>query len=395
MLYPPHRVDFGLAILGRGLWYCLSADEPAARRAVAQQWGPQACAIPFLSVRSAFDAALTALALAPGDEVLLSAITIDDMARLVTAHGHVAVPVDVDPAMLAPSLADLEAACTPRTRAVVVAHLFGGRLDLTALCAWAHARGLVVVEDAAQAVGDGTYSGHPQADVSLFSFGTIKTASALGGAIACVRSPALHQRMTAIQAQWPLQPAGQFARKLLKSSLFILLQSALCYAAVHAVCVLARTTAGAFGRTMSRGFGGLDAAALLVALRQRPAVPLLRLLHHRLGHISVARVAKRAAWGTQLHRALPTWATPGYLQADHTHWLVPVVVPAPDALRAALQLAGFDAFGASNVVALGGTQATALMAGLVFVPAYPELPLHRLRQLTAIVRAHVAPEDPC
>src|SRR5215207_8632335 len=94
------------------------------------------------SVRSGWDLWLEAQGLRPGDEVLVSAVTHPDMVRIIRAHGLRAVPVDIDPATLAPRPRMLEAAITPRTRVVLVSHLFGGRMDLAPVARVASKHGL-------------------------------------------------------------------------------------------------------------------------------------------------------------------------------------------------------------------------------------------------------------
>ena len=54
------------------------------------------------------------------------------------------------------------------------------------------------------------------AEISMFSFGMIKTASAVGGAVVAVRSPELRAAMRDIQAGWPIQRRRAYAGKLLK-----------------------------------------------------------------------------------------------------------------------------------------------------------------------------------
>src|SRR5215207_2374437 len=73
------------------------------------------------------------------------------MVRIISEHGLRAVPVDIDPETLAPLPCMLQAALTPRTRIVLVAHLFGGRMDLGVVAKFARERGLFLVEDCAQA----------------------------------------------------------------------------------------------------------------------------------------------------------------------------------------------------------------------------------------------------
>src|SRR5919107_4209385 len=97
------------------------------------------------SVRSGWDLWLGAQDFRVGDEVLVSAVTHPDMVRIIRGHGLRAVPVDIDPRTLAPLPSALEAARTSRTRVVLVAHLFGGRMDLGLVTRFAREHGLILV----------------------------------------------------------------------------------------------------------------------------------------------------------------------------------------------------------------------------------------------------------
>ena len=68
-------------------------------------------------------------------------------------------------------------------KVLIVAHLFGCRLQFDHLVDAAHEAGLIVVEDCAQAFNGRGYPGHPKSDVVMFSFGPLKNATALGGAL--------------------------------------------------------------------------------------------------------------------------------------------------------------------------------------------------------------------
>src|SRR3546814_4011443 len=117
---------------------------------------------------------------------------------------------------MAPRLVLIERASGPNTRAIVVAHLFGARLDLDPVIELAHRKGLVVFEDCAQAFDGQAYKGHPESDVAMFSFGPLKTATALGGAILRVRDAGLRGKMGVIQDTYPVQPAGAYGKRVLK-----------------------------------------------------------------------------------------------------------------------------------------------------------------------------------
>ena len=90
------------------------------------------------------------------------------------------VPVDVDAQTLQPSVEHLERSITPRTRAILVAHLFGTHVDMGPIIELARQHDLLVIEDCAQAFVGREYAGHPDSNCALFSFGPIKTATALG-----------------------------------------------------------------------------------------------------------------------------------------------------------------------------------------------------------------------
>ena len=194
-LHPRHRLDVSVADLAVGLVAALRPGraERLAER-VAMQWAPSGDGITCLSVRSALDLLLTALGLPARDEVLISAITHPDMVRVIRLHGLVPVPVDVDPDTLGPVPRAMEAAMTGRSTAILVAHLFGARVDLDAAVELSRRHDLLLIEDCAQSIRGPTDSGDPWAHVSLFSFGTIKTATALGGALVRVSDVALLPR---------------------------------------------------------------------------------------------------------------------------------------------------------------------------------------------------------
>ena len=101
----------------------------------------------------------------------MSAITHPDMVRIVEAHDLRPIPVDIDCDTLACRIDVLERALTPKTRLLVVAHLFGGRMSLAPLADVTRRDGLLLVEDCAQAFRGPADAGDALADVSLFSFG--------------------------------------------------------------------------------------------------------------------------------------------------------------------------------------------------------------------------------
>jgi dTDP-4-amino-4,6-dideoxygalactose transaminase len=117
-----------------------------------------------------------------GDEVITTPLTAAYTALAIVNAGGVPVFADIDPSTYTLDPGALERAITPRTRAILPVHLYGQMADVAAICGLAQRRGLIVIEDAAQAHGarrDGGRAGaHGQA--TAFSFYPTKNLGAYG-----------------------------------------------------------------------------------------------------------------------------------------------------------------------------------------------------------------------
>src|SRR6202030_561577 len=128
-----------------------------------------------VGVGSGTDALMLALrscGVAAGDEVILPPFTFVATGSAVSALGAKPVFADIHPSTYNMDAAQLERRITPRTRAIVVVHLYGLPADMDPIMEFARKRNLPVVEDSAQAIGAG-YKGHRTgslADVACFSF---------------------------------------------------------------------------------------------------------------------------------------------------------------------------------------------------------------------------------
>ena len=122
--------------------------------------------------------ALEALGIGPGDEVITTTHTFTATAEVVRYLGADVVLVDIDPATLCIDVKAIEAAITPRTKAVMPVHYGGLAVDMRALLALTKKHGLKVVEDAAHALptsSGGELVGTLASDVCVFSFYANKT----------------------------------------------------------------------------------------------------------------------------------------------------------------------------------------------------------------------------
>ena len=120
----------------------------------------------------ALDAAVMALGIGSGDEVIMPTFTIISCAAAVVRVGAIPVVVDCDPVTWNMDVAQVEARITSRTKAIMVVHIFGLPTDMNPLLALANKHGLKVIEDAAEMHGQ-NYRGKPCGsfgDISTFSF---------------------------------------------------------------------------------------------------------------------------------------------------------------------------------------------------------------------------------
>lgn len=145
-------------------------------------------AIGVQSGTSALHLALMACGVGPGDEVIVPSMTFIATAEMIGRTGAHPVFVDVDPRTYNLDVGSFERAITPRTKAVIVVHLYGQPAEMDAILAVARRHGIRVIEDAAQAHG-AEYRGRRAgglADVATFSFYPGKNLGAYGDAGAVV-----------------------------------------------------------------------------------------------------------------------------------------------------------------------------------------------------------------
>jgi dTDP-4-amino-4,6-dideoxygalactose transaminase len=146
--------------------------------------------------------ALRALNLGVGDEVITTPFTFFATAEMISAVGATPVFVDIESQTYNLDLAALEAAITPKTRAVLPVHLFGQPIDLSRLMTIAQNHNLWVIEDCAQATG-AKWAGQAVGTwgiIGCFSFFPTKNLGAYGdGGAVVTQDAALASRIRALK----------------------------------------------------------------------------------------------------------------------------------------------------------------------------------------------------
>jgi perosamine synthetase len=150
---------------------------------------------------AALDAAVAALDLAPGDEVIMPTFTIISCASAITRLGAVPVLIDCDADTWNMTVADVESRITPRTKAIMVVHIYGLPVDMDAIIDIAQRHSLAIIEDAAEMIGQ-TYKGKPCGsfgNLSTFSFYPNKHVTTGEGGMIVTDDDALAERCRSLR----------------------------------------------------------------------------------------------------------------------------------------------------------------------------------------------------
>lgn len=228
------KLTNGFGALLRALLECLRgrlARGPAAaelERRFRERFGVREALI-FPHARTACHELLRALELQPGDEVLMTPLTIADMVNSVHTLGLRPVFLEMEPETLCVDLAALERAVTPRSRVLFLTYVFGVVPDMERIMAAARRHGLVVIEDCSQCYG-GTFRGKAVGTfgrAAFFSLTNFKVVSSLYGGMTITDDPALGARLRELRERELLPPAPAPLLKLLwKNLIYIPLFSA-------------------------------------------------------------------------------------------------------------------------------------------------------------------------
>lgn len=157
-------------------------------------------AISTSSCTGALHMGLAALGVGPGDEVILGDINWIASAAPITYLGARPVLVDVLPDTWCLDPACVEAALTPRTKAIIAVHLYGNLCDMEALREIGARHGIPVVEDAAEAIGS-SWNGQRAGAIGafgVFSFHGTKTITTGEGGMFVTSDPALYEKVLAL-----------------------------------------------------------------------------------------------------------------------------------------------------------------------------------------------------
>jgi dTDP-4-amino-4,6-dideoxygalactose transaminase len=161
--------------------------------------------IPFAvtvnSATSGLFAAVGALGISPGDEVIVPPFTMSATAMAPLIYGGIPVFADIEPQTFCLDVDAVRAAITPRTKAIIAVNLFGHASELAKLAQLAHRHGLSLIEDNAQApiATEGDRYAGTVGDIGVFSLNYHKHIHTGEGGVCVTRDPQLALRLQAIR----------------------------------------------------------------------------------------------------------------------------------------------------------------------------------------------------
>ena len=197
------EIDAAIARVLDSCQFVLGPEVAGFEQDFAAYSGTSEC-IALNSGTSALHLALLAAGVGPGHEVITVPFTFVASVAAVVYAGAKPVLVDIDPRSFTMDPAAVEAAITPRTKAILPVHLYGQPADMDPIMEVARRHNLVVIEDAAQAHG-AKYKGRPVGgigDMACFSFYPGKNLGAYGEGGAVTTSNADYARTVRMLRDW-------------------------------------------------------------------------------------------------------------------------------------------------------------------------------------------------
>lgn len=376
-LIPRGNLDISNSDLLFGIQQCLFASKQSTKRLEAKiQDHCEQNALVGLSVRSLLDLYLRVQQFPADSEIIVSPpINVPGMLTVLKHHRIKVVGVDLPQAnTVAVDVDQIKAAITDQTVAILVVHVFGmmaaSESDMQDIRQLADGNSLDVLEDCAECY-TGAYSGSPHADLSFFSFGTIKTASSLQGAIVQGSHKVIDDMRQLQDSVYVQQTNAKYLWRVIKCI-------GLCFMAdsdwTMGFVYMAISLCFDFDKVITwlvRGYGKKQ----MQQIRHKPSPALLALLLRRLQQSKAVHraIEKKVEVCDEVKEKLAgSYTFPetrGGLR--NNYWLFPVLSKEPELVSQRLRKKGLDATrGATQLCTVSDTctRATEMMDRVFYLP---------------------------
>ncbi|MCH8011504.1 MAG: aminotransferase class V-fold PLP-dependent enzyme [Candidatus Marinimicrobia bacterium] len=347
-VFPRHQIDIRPSDLSAGLLsYCIPLNRVQLEKEILLLWEKEYVRVSF-TVRTALDSIFTAASFPEGSEVLMSAINIKDMVKIAENHGLHVIAVDLHIGDLSITPESLEKLISPKTKVLIFAQLFGVIADLEPVYEVCRKYNILMIEDCAQAFCGSRYYGSQFADVSLFSFGAIKSSTALGGAIVAAKSERYIKETDSIEKSYPNRGEFWFFKRLLKYSVFKTLSTPRIYGLFIGMLTLFRYD---IEKTINGFLKSFPNGELISQIRFQPPLRLLFLLRRRLKSNNDNNFFLREkAARSFLNNLDSSFTIPGKTAKYNSFWVLPILSDTPEKLQKLLLKHGFDSTQGKNLL---------------------------------------------
>lgn len=399
-VYPRKQLDFSYSDILKALLMSFNfkriKENPIKK--IEELW-PKENAIVGLSVRTILDTLLTLKNFTPGSEVLMSAINIPDMVDIIESHGLKIISIDIDLETLQCNEKEVNKAINDKTVMVLIAHLFGSRMEMepiyNALKKHPH---IFIFEDCAQAFeGVNGYIGGHKTDLSVFSFGSIKSITALGGAIGFTKNFTLKLEMIKLLIQNKKNTDNEFRVKIFKYIGLKLLSNELVYGIFILVCRFLKID---YDQLIISSVRMVKGESLFYTIRKRLPLSQIRYLLYRLKSTKNDHFKKQIDTGNYVHSKLKKSMVHGLRNKTKKYWLFPIQTKHRRSIVSSLLKSGFDAtFSSTQLITIKSTDRVykiprnckKFMSEIVYLPVYGTIPKHRLDVLVSVLNGRATP----
>jgi len=395
VIYPRKQLDFSFSDLLKAIGFTFNPFQKKENilTGLRKLWSKDNTII-SLSLRTTFDALLIHKNFKPESEVIVTGINIPDMTQIIHSHGLKIVPIDIDMESLQFDYNSILNSVCDKTVMIVVAHLFGTIMNIEKLFDLKKTRpDIFIFEDCAQAFsGLDNYLGDNRSDLSVFSFGSIKTASAIGCSIGTVKDIHLLKSVNKILSNYKIQKRSFFFIKLTKYLFLKILSIPFIYGKFIKLCFILGLD---FDKIIVSGVRGFNPKKILESIRIQPSTPQLEFLNYRLSRIRPDHLNNRIEAGKFVKNKLRNNCNVyGGKNQSHTYWLFPIMSNNKRELVKVLLDNGFDAtFTSTQLKPIfsdlshyeNPKNCIKYMSKTVYLPVYDGIPISRLNSMIKII----------
>lgn len=360
-------------------------------KSISSLWSDKYHSFICLSVRTGFDLLLSALNFSEGGEIIVMAINIPHMFKIIEYHKLKVVPVDIDIETLQPDIAALKSRINKNTRAVMVTHLFGAKIDIEPVREAIKNENILLIEDSSQYLYE--LNEELRSDVKMNSFGTIKTGTALGGAIISVRDGGLFEELKKRYSNYAPQSETSYKVKVLKTMLLKFISSRAVFKMINVICASFKIDIDKMMYQATKSFTGSD---FYDKIRRRPSKQLLHMLAKRLAGRSRADIDRHREECVKLNEGLSRrYLIPGIKAKHNIYWVCPVLSAELKNKTPHFRSENFFLSSQHGICCYGGAGAGAgelknsetIINSVVYLPFYAEMPPREKKRLESLLHA--------